>query len=164
MRWDQARLLSKRCWRSRIVLGAYLFRGQFRYPAPEVPARRQAMGSDVTAEQRQRMIAEAAYFRAQRRGFENGNSTQDWLAAEAEIDRAVAQRNTGRVSITPRELEQLMQRAREAQLELIAEALKAKLQEQAAADNTRPRSNGADSLIAWEALSAALHSIATDQK
>jgi hypothetical protein len=122
------------------------------------------MGSDVTAEQRQRMIAEAAYFRAQGRGFENGNSTEDWLAAEAEIERALAQRDSGRVSITQLELEQLMQRAREAQLELLAEALKAKLQEQAAAGTTRPRSNGADSLIAWEALSAALHSIATDRK
>src|SRR6185295_3200065 len=100
---------------------AYLFPGQFRYPAPEAPARRQAMGSDVTAEQRRRMIAEAAYFRAQRRGFENGDSTADWLAAEAEIERALAQRDLTRVSITQHELEQLMQRAREAQLELIAE-------------------------------------------
>ena len=122
------------------------------------------MGSDVTAEQRQRMIAEAAYFRAQRRGFEGGKSTEDWLAAEAEIDRALAQRNTGRVSITQHELEQLMQRAREAQLELIAEALKSKLQEQAASGNPPPRASGADSLIAWEALSAALHSIATGPK
>ena len=55
------------------------------------------MGSDVTGEQRQRMIAEAAYFRAQRRGFQGGNSTEDWLAAEAEIERALAQRDTGRV-------------------------------------------------------------------
>jgi hypothetical protein len=33
----------------------------------------------------QRWIAEAAYYRAERRGFEPGGETQDWLAAEAEI-------------------------------------------------------------------------------
>ena len=33
----------------------------------------------------QRRIAEAAYYRAERRGFEPGGEAQDWLAAEAEI-------------------------------------------------------------------------------
>ena len=33
----------------------------------------------------QRWIAEAAYYRAESRGFEPGGETQDWLAAEAEI-------------------------------------------------------------------------------
>jgi hypothetical protein len=33
----------------------------------------------------QRWIAEAAYFRAERRGFAPGGETEDWLAAEAEI-------------------------------------------------------------------------------
>jgi hypothetical protein len=33
----------------------------------------------------QRWIAEAAYYRAQSRGFEPGGEMQDWLAAEAEI-------------------------------------------------------------------------------
>ena len=32
------------------------------------------------------LIAEAAYFRAQKRGFEPGRETDDWLAAEAEVD------------------------------------------------------------------------------
>lgn len=41
----------------------------------------------VTPEQRYHMIAEAAYFRAQRRGFSGGDPAQDWLEAEAEIDR-----------------------------------------------------------------------------
>ncbi len=35
---------------------------------------------------REQMIAVAAYFRAQHRGFQGGNSEDDWLAAEAEID------------------------------------------------------------------------------
>jgi hypothetical protein len=33
----------------------------------------------------QRWIAEAAYYRAESRGFEPGGEMQDWLAAEAEI-------------------------------------------------------------------------------
>jgi len=37
-------------------------------------------------EDRYRMIAEAAYFRAERRGFAPGNELYDWLAAEIEVD------------------------------------------------------------------------------
>ncbi|MEO1766843.1 DUF2934 domain-containing protein [Thiobacter aerophilum] len=44
----------------------------------------------VTPEERYRLIAEAAYFRAQRRGFVGGDPVQDWLEAEAEIDRMLA--------------------------------------------------------------------------
>jgi hypothetical protein len=40
----------------------------------------------VSAEERARMVAEAAYFRAQRRGFRNGDPKRDWIEAEAEID------------------------------------------------------------------------------
>jgi hypothetical protein len=32
------------------------------------------------------MIAQNAYLRAQRRGFEPGQETEDWFAAEAEVD------------------------------------------------------------------------------
>ncbi len=35
---------------------------------------------------RHEMIAMAAYYRAQKRGFNNGDEIQDWLEAEAEID------------------------------------------------------------------------------
>lgn len=41
----------------------------------------------ATAEERHRMIAEAAYLRAEARGF-RGDPLEDWLQAEAEIDRA----------------------------------------------------------------------------
>lgn len=41
----------------------------------------------VTPEERQRMIERAAYLRAERRGFQGGSALEDWLAAEAEIDR-----------------------------------------------------------------------------
>jgi Protein of unknown function (DUF2934) len=38
---------------------------------------------------REAMIREAAYFRAERRGFAQGAELDDWLAAEAEIDQAL---------------------------------------------------------------------------
>lgn len=43
----------------------------------------------VTPEQRHFMIAEAAYYRAERRGFEGGYEWQDWMDAEAEIERMI---------------------------------------------------------------------------
>lgn len=36
---------------------------------------------------RRRMVADAAYFIAQRRNFIGGSPQEDWLAAEAEIER-----------------------------------------------------------------------------
>jgi DUF2934 family protein len=36
--------------------------------------------------QRAALIAKAAYFRAESRGFAPGRETEDWLAAEAEVD------------------------------------------------------------------------------
>jgi hypothetical protein len=38
------------------------------------------------SQHRRALIAEAAYLRAQRRGFEPGHELEDWLAAESEID------------------------------------------------------------------------------
>jgi ribosomal protein L29 len=40
----------------------------------------------VSAGQRQQMISEAAYFRAERRGFNGGDAVRDWYEAEAEVD------------------------------------------------------------------------------
>jgi hypothetical protein len=37
-------------------------------------------------EQRRRMIREAAYFKAEKRGFAPGHELDDWLEAEEEID------------------------------------------------------------------------------
>jgi hypothetical protein len=50
--------------------------------SPEPPTLR----ARVTAETRRALIAEAAYLRAERRGFSPGQETDDWLAAEAEVD------------------------------------------------------------------------------
>lgn len=35
---------------------------------------------------REKMISDAAYFRAEKRGFKVGDSMGDWLVSEAEID------------------------------------------------------------------------------
>ena len=45
-----------------------------------------AVAQFVDPERRAAMIAEAAYFRAERRGFTPGGETGDWLEAEAEVD------------------------------------------------------------------------------
>jgi len=49
--------------------------------ATPAPAR-----EEVSNETRYVMIQEAAYLRAERRGFEPGFELEDWLAAENEID------------------------------------------------------------------------------
>jgi hypothetical protein len=59
--------------------------------APRKPAlseARQAItfSQFVGPEKRAALIAEAAYFRAQRRGFAPGHEEEDWLAAESEVD------------------------------------------------------------------------------
>jgi len=43
----------------------------------------------LAAEQRQQLIAEAAYFIAERRGFAPGNEFDDWLQAEAEVEARI---------------------------------------------------------------------------
>jgi hypothetical protein len=35
------------------------------------------------------MIAETAYYRAERRGFATGGEMEDWVRAETEIDRLI---------------------------------------------------------------------------
>ena len=45
----------------------------------------------VIPEKRYLMIAEAAYFRSEKRGFVGGDVAQDWQEAEAEIDRILQQ-------------------------------------------------------------------------
>ena len=40
----------------------------------------------VDPERRAALIAEAAFFRAEKRGFAPGNEVEDWLAAESEVD------------------------------------------------------------------------------
>ncbi len=53
-----------------------------RAPRPAVTIR----SLTLFGEDRQRLIAEAAYFRAEQRGFIPGHELADWLAAEIDID------------------------------------------------------------------------------
>lgn len=55
--------------------------------ASEAKPSKSAANLNVTPEQRYQMIAEAAYFIAERRAFACGDPGQDWLEAEAEIER-----------------------------------------------------------------------------
>jgi DNA anti-recombination protein RmuC len=51
--------------------------------------------ASVSSEQRRQMVAEAAYYRAEHNGF-SGDSIEDWLAAEEEIDRLLLRHSTPR--------------------------------------------------------------------
>jgi len=62
-------------------------------PATPAPALRKArtaippvLQPAVTPEERRALIAEKAYLLAERRGFAPGGETEDWLAAETEVD------------------------------------------------------------------------------
>lgn len=44
----------------------------------------------LTEDERRRMVAEAAYYRAMQRGFAAGGEVDDWLAAEREINEQFA--------------------------------------------------------------------------
>jgi hypothetical protein len=59
-------------------------------PSPTVAPAYNSAASEgaafIAPEQRRAMIAEAAYYKAERRGFESGCALNDWFAAESEID------------------------------------------------------------------------------
>jgi hypothetical protein len=59
-------------------------------PAAKVSKTKQSrpvVAEDVWRE----MLATAAYYRAQARGFQHGSPEQDWLAAEAELKQQLAE-------------------------------------------------------------------------
>ncbi len=57
-------------------------------PTTQAPAAG-AKDAEVTPEVRYRMIAERAYLKAERRGFQGGSSEQDWYEAEREVDAMI---------------------------------------------------------------------------
>lgn len=59
--------------------------------APAAPAKAAAKPA-VDAAERQRMIGEAAYYIAEKRGFAHGFHDADWAAAEKQIDAMLAKR------------------------------------------------------------------------
>jgi len=80
----------------------------------------------VSPEERYRMIAEAAYFRAEKRGFVGGDIAEDWVQAEAEIDRMLQSREKG-LGMTPttKEIEQQVQAALASDTATISERVRA---------------------------------------
>lgn len=62
-----------------------------RAAAPRRPAGRGKSGL-VTPEERNRLIAEAAYYKAEKRAFAQGWELGDWIEAEAEIDAQLGAR------------------------------------------------------------------------
>ena len=46
-------------------------------------------GPALSAQERERLVAQAAYFRAEKRGFAPGCELQDWVEAEAEVLRLI---------------------------------------------------------------------------
>jgi hypothetical protein len=71
-------------------------------PAKKVPAAKKASPTKtvlkastapkpvLSTEQRTHYVAVAAFYIAERRGFTLGNPADDWIAAEAEVDRLIA--------------------------------------------------------------------------
>lgn len=47
-------------------------------------------GAYIGPDRRRSMIAEAAYYCSEHRGFDPGHELDDWLAAETQIDAALA--------------------------------------------------------------------------
>lgn len=61
---------------------------------------RSTAAAKVPARNREEMIAVAAYFRAEQRGFAPGDPHADWLAAAAEIDRLLQAEAEGGKAVT----------------------------------------------------------------
>lgn len=64
--------------------------------ATSVGAGAAAGQSAVSDTERRRMIAEAAYYRAEHRDFVGGDPHQDWMDAEADIDARLAKAKSRR--------------------------------------------------------------------
>lgn len=80
----------------------------------------------VTAEERYRMVAEAADYRAEKRGFAGGEVAEDWLQAEAEIDRLLSQPGKGGGTARPmQEIEQQVEAAFSSEVAAISERVHA---------------------------------------
>jgi hypothetical protein len=50
---------------------------------------RPGSGPGISAQERESLVARAAYFRAEKRGFAPGGEQQDWVDAEAEVLRLI---------------------------------------------------------------------------
>ena len=57
--------------------------------ARKKPRRSPVVAAMIDPDRRRALIAQAAYFRAERRHFAPGHEAADWLAAELEVDTAL---------------------------------------------------------------------------
>lgn len=55
-------------------------------PGRELSSAISSVAPSVSADQRRTMICEAAYYIAERRGFEAGHELDDWLLAEKQVE------------------------------------------------------------------------------
>lgn len=65
-------------------------------PESAADAAQQSTPDRVAPEVRYRMIAAAAYLRAEQRAFQNGSPADDWLQAEIEVDEFLEQTQRAR--------------------------------------------------------------------
>ncbi len=60
--------------------------------AAPAPVAAKVEQKSISKSERQRLVEQAAYFRAEKHGFQ-GDSSQHWAAAEAEVDADLRKRN-----------------------------------------------------------------------
>lgn len=61
--------------------------------ASSTPSKTPSAHVRLTRDELERLISEAAYFRAKKRGFEPGHELEDWIQAEAEVMRRLERRS-----------------------------------------------------------------------
>lgn len=66
-------------------------KGQIKVKGVTKAARTKLFGVNPSPEAREALIREAAYLRAEKRGFVGGSPEDDWIAAEHEVDERLAQ-------------------------------------------------------------------------
>jgi hypothetical protein len=76
-------------------LGSTRRGGKLKLNKPQAVKRPAARGAG-SHEERHAMIAEAAYYLAEHRGFESGHELDDWLLAGSHIDAVIAGRDSPR--------------------------------------------------------------------
>ena len=59
-------------------------------PAKKIARKAAGKSASIDPEERHRLISEAAYYLAERRGFKGGTPHDDWADAEAEIDQLLS--------------------------------------------------------------------------
>jgi Protein of unknown function (DUF2934) len=59
--------------------------------APKRRATSRTEQVNLSPELREEMIREAAYYRAEKRGFQGGDPLADWLSSEEEVNTALSQ-------------------------------------------------------------------------